>query len=95
VAKGKVHSYPNPFVPGGGRMVNIRFDPAMVVTVEIWDWAGQKRSTVPPEFVSAAEGLARWDGRLPDNQVAPPGVYFAVVKNPAGDKFVKLTVVWP
>ena len=94
---GKVSSYPNPYVPGTGRMLNIRFDPAPSanISVEIWDWAGQKRSTVDPAFVSAVEGLAQWDGRLPDGQVAPPGVYFAVVKAPGGDKMVKLTVVWP
>jgi hypothetical protein len=92
---GKVNTYPNPYIPGGGRMCSIRFDANNAAGVEIWDWAGQKRCTLPLSHVAGFEGFAQWDGRLTDGQTAPPGVYFAVVKTPAGDKACKFTVVWP
>jgi len=95
LALGKVYSYPNPFVPGAGRLLNIRFDPNPAAGVEIWDWSGQRRCVLAASQVFGTQGLALWDGKVQDGQPAAPGVYFAVVKATGGDKMVKLTVVWP
>jgi hypothetical protein len=95
VGPGQVYSYPNPFVPGGGRVWRLRFDPSAQATVEVLDWAARRVFALEPAMIQASIGYASWDGRLRGGSMAAPGVYFVVVKTERGQRSATFTLVWP
>jgi hypothetical protein len=89
----KLTSFPNPYHPGQGRLLSLRFAPASHASLELWDLSGHKAFIWPDAAVNAAAGLASWNGTLPDNSYAAPGLYFLLLRTERGQEMSKMTVI--
>ena len=90
---GKVFSYPNPFRPGAGRTITLRFDPSPNAKIELYDLAARKVGEISQDQIHSSSGVAFWDGKLYNNNYAAPGLYLVLLRGDNGILTTKLTVI--
>lgn len=88
---GKSFTYPNPFSPGGGSVVqfsipgNTGATTTNGIEITIYNSAGEE--------VKKLNNTIEWNGRNDDGDTVASGLYYYFVKSPGGEHKGKLTVI--
>ena len=94
VKRDKLVSYPNPYNPSLGSPLNFVFDPSDEVTLKIYDIAGGFIIELPATNIQGSQGYAFWGGRDDGGRAVAPGLYFAIIRSPKGNRFTRFTIVY-
>jgi hypothetical protein len=84
-------SHPNPFVPPGP--IRYSLSHSSDVRIDVLDASGRRVRRITDGLEAAGPHVVQWDGKGDEGQRAPSGIYFVVVRGPAGSSASKLLVV--
>jgi hypothetical protein len=89
LALGNVVAFPNPFNPNASDLT-LAFDSARAATVsvEIFDWNGDKVASINNTVVPAGRSVIKWGGQSADSKPLANGVYLARIDANDGTRTV-------